>query len=63
MRRGAFERAYQTRKTTFRRYRLRFSMLDRFPQNGGRFLVTRETSLEWWEKQRAAYNSFDSALP
>ncbi len=41
----------------FQRYRRRFFMLDRFPQNAGRFLVTRETCLEWWEKQRAAYNS------
>ena len=45
----------------FQRYRRRFFMLDRFPQNAGRFLVTRETGLRWWEKQRAAYDLYDSS--
>ncbi len=45
----------------FQRSRQRFFMLDRFPKNADRFLVTRETCLEWWEKQRAAYDLYDSS--
>jgi hypothetical protein len=44
----------------FQRIRRRFLMLDRFPENGSRFPLSREDCLRVWKDQRAAYEAYDA---